>query len=220
MIIAPFLFPPEFIRAETISTSLLHPPATLAACAGIVALVGISTVWLRKRPLIAFGILFYLIVLIPECLLIPQYLFFGYRAILPMAGLLLIVGAITLPLLEWGRSNLSATTFRSALALASIIPVACLGAVTFPQAKSWSALQFWKSPASQLPNYSENVETVPFLDITVNYMSNLLVSKNYSEAINLFGKVSQLISSLKRLHQSRGPRFTNLSKSTRPRRSS
>ncbi len=191
MTIAPFFFPPEFIRAETISKSLLNPPATLAACAGIVALVSIGIGLLRKKPLIAFGILFYLVVLIPECLLIPQYLFFGYRAILPMAGVLLIVGAIALPLIEWGRVNLSAKAFGSALALASILPVACVGAVTFSQAKSWSALQFWKSPASQLPSYSENVETVPFLDITVNYMSNLLVSKNYSEAIDLFGKVSE-----------------------------
>ena len=191
MILVPFFFTPEFMRAETVSASLLNPPVTLAACAGVFALIGIGLGLLRKKPLIAFGILFYIVVLIPECLLIPQYLFFGYRAILPMAGVLLVIGAGSLTLLNWGRANLSVRAFRHAVALVSILPVLCVGAVTFSLAKNWSALQFWRSPASQLPTYSENVETVPFLDITVNYMSNLLVSKNYSEAIDLFGKVSE-----------------------------
>lgn len=191
MILAPFYFTPEFMRAETVSASLFNPPVTLAACAGVFALIGIGLGLLRKMPLIAFGILFYIVVLIPESLLIPQYLFFGYRAILPMAGVLLVIGAGTLALLNWGRANLPVRAFRPAVALVSILPVLCVGAVTFSLAKNWSALQFWKGPASQLPTYSDNVETVPFLDITVNYMSNLLVSKNYSEAIDLFGKVSE-----------------------------
>ncbi len=189
--LAPFFFAPEFVRAETVSTSLLNPPVTLAACAGVLALIGIAIALLRKKPLISFGILFYFVVLIPESLLIPQYLFFGYRAILPMAGILLLAGAATLALLEWGRANLSARAFRPAVALASILPLICMGAVTFSLAKSWTALQFWKSQASKLPTYSENVESVPYLDITLNYMSHLMVSKNYSEAIELFGKVSE-----------------------------
>ncbi len=191
MALAPFFLTPEFVRAETVSTSLLTPPVTLAACAGVLALMGIGIGLMRKKPVISFGILFYIVVLIPECLLIPQYLFFGYRAILPMAGLLLLFGAALLAVLEWARAHLSDKTLRPAVALALVLPVICVGAVTFSMAKNWTALQFWKSPASQLPTYSENVEAVPFLDITLNYMSNLLVSKNYSEAIELFGKVSE-----------------------------
>jgi tetratricopeptide (TPR) repeat protein len=191
MVLAPFFFTPEFMRAEIVSTSLLNPPATLVACAGVIALIGLSIGLLRKSPLIAFGILFYIIVLMPECLLIPQYLFFGYRAILPMAGILLAIGAMTLALVNWGRARLSAKAFRRAVALATILPVICMGAVTFSVARSWTALQFWRNPASQLPTISENVETVPYLDITLNYMANLLAAKNYSEAIEVFGKVSE-----------------------------
>jgi protein O-mannosyl-transferase len=189
--LAPFFFTPEFIRAEIVSTSLLNPPVTLLACAGVITLVGVGIGLLRKKPLISFGILFYVVVLIPECLLIPQYLFFGYRAILPMAGVLLVIGAGTLALLNWGRANLSARAFRPTVALASIFPLICVSVTTFSQARNWSALEFWRSPASQLPTYSENFETVPYLDITLNCMSNLLVSKNYCEAIELFGKVSE-----------------------------
>ena len=191
MSLAPFVFTPEFVRAETVSTSLLNPPVTLIACSGLIGLICLSVGLLRKKPLIAFGILFYIVVLLPECLLIPQYLFFGYRAILPMAGMLLVIGAAVLAMIQWGRANLSLRIFKPALALVSILPLICMGAVTFSIASTWSALQFWKNPASQLPTYSENVESVPFLDITLNYMSHLLVSKNYSEAIELFGKVSE-----------------------------
>jgi protein O-mannosyl-transferase len=191
MALAPFIFRPEFVRAETVSTSLINPPATLAACAGVLALVGVGIGLMRKKPLISFGILFYLVVLLPECLLIPQYLFFGYRAILPMAGLLLLIGVGLLALLQWARTRLSVRVLRPLVALASVLPLICIGAVTFSMARSWTALQFWKNSASQLPTYSKNVESVPYLDITLNYMAHLLVSKNYSEAIELFGKVSE-----------------------------
>ena len=186
--LAPFFFTPEFVRAETVSTSLLDPPVTLAACSGIIALIAVAVALFRKNPLISFGIVFYLVVLIPECLLIPQYLFFGYRAILPMAGPLLLIGVAILAILQWARAKLSARTFRPAVALASILPVICLAAVTFSSAKSWNALQFWMNPASQLPTYSEKVESVPYLDITLNCMSSLMVSRNYCEAIETLWK--------------------------------
>ena len=132
MIVAPFVFRPEFMRAETISLSLFSPSVTLFACAGVIGLVGTSIALARQEAAIGLWHPLFVISLMPESLLIPQYLFFGYRAILPMAGLLLIAGEVLLAVLAWVRKRLSAKAFKEAVAVAALVPVICLGWVTLP----------------------------------------------------------------------------------------
>ena len=98
-IFIPGLYPLLLGRAFTVSASLLDPPVTLAALLGLVFLVGAAITIARKRPVAAFGILFFFIAIAPESLLMPQYLFFGYRPILPMAGLLLVLADVLMALL-------------------------------------------------------------------------------------------------------------------------
>lgn len=191
---------PEFMRPEQVSRSLMDPPSTLLACLGVAGLIGLSIGLLRRKPLVAFGILFYLMALLPESLLIPQYLFFSYRALLPMAGLLLIIGWAALTVLDTGKEKLPAIAVRGALAGASVIALLVLGWVTVSVAGDWSPLTFWKNPADRLPRYSDNLEIVPYLDISMNYMAVLAAAQKYEEAIDLFKKVagiSQPIDGLK-----------------------
>ncbi|MEW6140860.1 MAG: tetratricopeptide repeat protein [Thermodesulfobacteriota bacterium] len=189
MMLFPFAGNVELMRAEIISRSLLQPPHTLAAVAGVFAILGIAIVEIRRRPLLSFGFLFAIVSLLPESLLIPQYLFFGYRAILPMAGPMLIVGYLLLSVTQWTRARLSTSAFRMAATAAALIPIVALASTTAARARHWTHVTFWTDLSSRLPEYSRDVEPVPFLDISVNCMSTLVYDKKYDEAIALFQRV-------------------------------
>ena len=189
MMLFPFLRDVEFMRAEIISRSLLNPSITLAAVCGVIALVTGAVLLVRRSPLISFGILFMFVSLLPESLLIPQYLFFGYRAILPLAGLLLIAGAGILFLGEWARSRMTAPALRTSAVVALLVPVVVFGAASALRASRWNHLSFWNDLAARLPRYSKDVEAVPFLDVSVNCMSTLVDADKNKEAIDLFQRV-------------------------------
>ena len=180
----------EFIRPEIVSKSLVNPPGTLAACVGWAGLLGISIALARKKPLLAFGILFYIVALLPESLLIPQYLFFGYRAILPMLGVLLILGEAMLALSTWGGAGLPSKALKASMATGAAVVLMAFCAITYSQATKWSPLSFWNNPAARLPLYSGDLEMVPYLDITMNDMAALVESKKYTEALQVFKKVA------------------------------
>lgn len=82
-----------------VSRSLLEPWTTLPALAGIAALLGIA-LWLRRRqPLLALGILLFLIGHLLESSVIALELVFEHRNYLPGIGLAVVVmGLATLPL--------------------------------------------------------------------------------------------------------------------------
>lgn len=189
MMVFPFAGNVELMRAEIVSRSLFQPPTTIAAVTGIIAVIGVAIAQIRRRPLLSFAAFFTILSLLPESLLIPQYLFFGYRAILPLAGPLLIVGYGLLLAGEWGRLKLSSAAFRTAATAAVLVPVIALAVVSVLRAKNWTHVNFWTDLASRLPAYSGDVETVPFLDIAVNCMSTLANEEKYGEAIALFDKV-------------------------------
>ncbi len=138
-IVAPFVQNTQLIKPEIISRSLWNPPATAAAALGILGLVGAAVGLSKKHPVGALGILFVLVTLLPESLLIPQYLFCGYRAILPMAGVLMVAADALAAL----RSRPDKWARQLAI-LVPILLVVCLSAFTFSQAKRWNAFSFWQ----------------------------------------------------------------------------
>lgn len=77
----------QLAAPQIVSSSLLNPPTTLAAAATLagVALLGIRLLF--TRPLSGIGILFFLINVLPDCLLVPQFAFFGYRPVLGIVGM-------------------------------------------------------------------------------------------------------------------------------------
>lgn len=190
MIVVPYDL--EFMRPEILSKSLLNPPSTLPACLGWVGLLGTSFWMVRKKPLISFGILFYIVSLLPESLLIPQYLFYGYRAILPMLGVLLILGEAMLTLLAWSRAPVPSKALRASMAATASVVLVVFSAVTYSQARNWSPESFWGAPSAKLPPYSETLEMVPYLDISLNNIAILLGSKKYTEALDLYKRSTAL----------------------------
>ncbi|MBI4962741.1 MAG: tetratricopeptide repeat protein [Desulfomonile tiedjei] len=199
MILVPYDL--EFMRPEIVSKSILTPPTTLLACLGWISLLGMSIVLARKKPLIAFGILFYVVALLPESLLIPQYLFFSYRAILPMFGVLLVLGGAMLALNAWAAARLPERPLKVAMAGGSSVVLVLFAVVTYSQAKSWSPDSFWNNPSSRLPSYSEELEMVPYLDIAMNNMATLVGAKKYKEALELFSKAAAIPSPVEKTEE-------------------
>ncbi|MFH1115828.1 MAG: tetratricopeptide repeat protein [Pseudomonadota bacterium] len=166
----------DLIKSMTVSRSLFSPPVTLAACAGTVALAATAVFVIRRRPITAFGILFFVISLIPESTLIPPYLFFGYRAILPMAGLLMILGEVMLRILNREHMGGGVGSPRVILGCVSALVLVGLATVTHLQAVSWNPLSFWKEAYEKLPADRASIEPKPYLDIVSN-LAGLLAGR-------------------------------------------
>ncbi len=155
----------QLLQAQIISRSLLDPPSTLPACLGVLFLGGIGLLALKLRPLTGFGIAFFLVTIIPESFLVPQYLYVGYRPVLPMAGLVFVaadlIGAAALKLKDRVGTRVAAKTVALAL-----VPLVCFfGVVTSIKATLWSnQLLFWKQSLETFPPYGPQVEKKAYLD--------------------------------------------------------
>lgn len=172
MIVFPFVWKVHLIEPMTYSLSLFDPPITALAFLGAMGLVAIAVALARRNPLWSFGILFFFIVLIPESFLVPQYLYFGYRAILPMAGLLLI-GCSTITVVRWVQSCIPQRSAWVAGAVVFVVPCSCLAAITWWQAQRWSPVEFWRDAFFRLPPFSQRVEHIPFLDVLSGFAAQM-----------------------------------------------
>jgi protein O-mannosyl-transferase len=192
MILAP---PPSglpLLKAEIISRSLWSPPVTLSACIAVSGLLATGLALVRKRPVASFGIFFSLIVSAPEAFFIPQYLFCGYRAILPMVGVLLVLGDGILYVAERGRDRFPNPSLRLAAMSVLIVPVLYLSVVTVGQAGRWDPLLFWQAQYSRLPPISEDVEYRPYADILANYGQELIAAGRYREAVKVLKQAATI----------------------------
>jgi tetratricopeptide (TPR) repeat protein len=148
---------------------------------GILGLAGAAVGLSKKRPLASLGILFFFVTIAPESLLIPQYLFCGYRAVLPMAGVLMVAADGLAALLTRQEKRVTQLAFLMPLLL-----IVCLSTTTFSQAKKWNPLSVWTDAYAHLPEYSPDVEKYPYLDVLSSYASELGRSGQYPAAIALF----------------------------------
>jgi protein O-mannosyl-transferase len=195
LIVAPVPSNVQLSTAHMIFSSPLESAAIAASVLGAIAILAAGIVLIRKRPLTGFGLLFFLVNLAPESFLVPKYLFFAYRANLPMFGLLLIFGDVLLAL--WARAGtLTQRKWYFAAAAAGLLAVMVivpLSAVTISKSKLWQdPVAFWKDIVDTLPPYKGNVEK----RITVDALDGLGVAlerqaKN-AEAITLFRRALEI----------------------------
>ncbi len=192
------------IKAMTISRSLISPPVTVAACAGVAGLIGLGIYLIRKWPIAAFGILFFVISLIPESTLVPPYLFFGYRAILPMAGVLMILGEATLWVLakEPGGSRVGASNII--LGVFSGLTLAGLLTATYVQATAWNPLTFWRDAYEKLPLERSLIEKQPYLDIVSNLTGLMVRGGDVTAAERLCREALELYPDARHIHDNLG----------------
>ncbi len=143
----------HLINPQVVPTSIINPPATAAAVAGV-AVIAVSGIYLlRRRPLVGFGTLFFIINLLPEALLVPQYLFFGYRVFVPMFGLLLIAADGILYLLDLLKSERGKFLMKVSLASALTITMLALSYATMAKEALWmDPIAFWTDVSDRLPH--------------------------------------------------------------------
>jgi Flp pilus assembly protein TadD len=194
LIVAPVPSNVQFSTAHVIFSSPLESSAIAASVFGAIAILAAGIVMIRKRPLTGFGLLFFLVNLAPESFLVPKYLFFAYRANLPMFGLLLILGDVLLAL--WARAellNLRKSHLATVAGLAAVIVIAALSAVTVSKSRLWQdPVAFWKDIVDGLPPYKGNVEK----RITVDALDGLGVAlkrqAKHAEAVTLFRRALEI----------------------------
>jgi protein O-mannosyl-transferase len=193
MIVAPLPSNIKVLDAVVISRSLVDPPSTLFAVLGIALLVVGSLVFLKKRPLTAFGILFFLINVAPEPLLEPQFLFMGHRANLAMFGLCLVAADGLLVLIGWAKKIIDPVKLPIRMAVLLVLPIVWLGMVTHLRAEIWSnPLFFWRDTVRGLPPAGPNVERANYFIALGSLGREMKKLGRFKEAIDLFGRALQI----------------------------
>jgi protein O-mannosyl-transferase len=162
LILVPIPANVRFGTAQILYNSPLESASIMAAVIGALAMFGAGIYLLRKRPLSGFGLLFFLVNLIPESFTVPMFLFLAYRASLPMFGLLLVLSDGLLEILARTRSVREQKWYLGTVpaALSAAILVAGLSLVTVSKANLWKdPILFWSDIVEGLPPYAQNVET-------------------------------------------------------------
>ncbi len=142
----------QFISPQVISGSFFESLEGMASVAGAGILILSGVILLRKRPMMGFGILFFLVNLLPEALLVPQYLFISYRALLPMIGVLVAAADALLWMWRSVRELQVAKLLRPALAVGLLFGFSLAGASTWGKVHSWSnPLVLWTEVVNRMP---------------------------------------------------------------------
>ncbi|MDQ7782691.1 MAG: tetratricopeptide repeat protein [Desulfomonilaceae bacterium] len=193
MILIPFTSNVRLFSPQIVSTSLFDPAGTLPAVAGTAALLTTGLYLLWRRPLSGFGLIFFLASLLPESLLVPQYQFFGYRVILPMAGLFLVAADV----IALGVTRIRASPRRVALSAGIATTYAAMvllaAWVTTTKAELWNhPAAFWREVVDTLPpNPHDGERAVTHQALTSLGMSLLQQGKPH-EAFQQFSRLLSL----------------------------
>jgi tetratricopeptide (TPR) repeat protein len=174
----------QLVAPQVLSRGILEPPITLPAVILTAALIACGIYLLKKRPLSGFGVLFYVLNLIPEALLVPQYAFFGYRAVLPMAGLCLVLTDCGIAALDAVRGSRMQRRVRLGLLGLTAAVVALMGTVSVERARIWSdEVRFWKEAVNQFPSQSVDFETRVEVQVLANLGRALYLRGDYPQAV-------------------------------------
>lgn len=159
LIIDPEPFRLQLITPQIVTQSVGQSVGAAGAVLAAAVLGGAGIALLRVRPLAGFGILFFIAGLLPESVLVPQYLFITYRASLPMFGALLVLADIVCLILQRARKLQGGEVLRVSAIAGLLVIVVVLSAITRSKAEDWrDPVLFWKKVVEQLPPLGENIE--------------------------------------------------------------
>jgi protein O-mannosyl-transferase len=174
----------QLISPQIVHRSILESPAALAGVIGTVALACLGTYLLRRRPLAGFGILFFLINLLPEALLVPQYLFVVYRATLPMVGMLFVAAYGLSFVLRKIRNSEAKIPLGSALATILTFSLILTAWSTVLKVELWqNPRDLWAEVVSRLPEDYTKSEKMGIIHALNSMGVALQRAGNYSEAL-------------------------------------
>lgn len=142
----------QLIRPQVMSTSILQPATTLSAVVAGLTLTGAALYGLRKRPLMGFGALFFFVSLVPEALLVPQYAYFGYRAVFPMLGICLVLADALLLILDAASKRRLLHLAGAGFIALWVVGAALTAQTTIKKVGLWNKpVAFWQDMVDQFP---------------------------------------------------------------------
>ena len=181
IILAPTPDRAQLVQPYAISRSLLDPVQTLPSVIGALSLVAAAFYLLKKRPLSGFGLLFFLVNISPASILVPQYAFFGYRASLPMAGLLLVVADVVLMATRGAKNRTIAS--KGVIILLSLWILVAAGVATNRAVLWGDPILFWRGVVERIPEGSENLERKVASQALGNLAAMLQLEERHLEAL-------------------------------------
>lgn len=190
MLLWPFPSHVYFIKPQVVASSITDPPAAAAAVAGVIAITAFAGLYLvRMRPLAGFGVLFFFISQLPEALLVPQFMFFGYRALVPMFGLLLIAADGMLTLIDLPKTGNAKLAMKVALGVATVAVLALLGYATSVKASIWmDPVVFWQDSLRAFPRDETRVEKRAAIHIWNSLANYLRAAGAIEDAVVMYRK--------------------------------
>jgi tetratricopeptide (TPR) repeat protein len=133
-----------------ISRSLLDPWTTTPAILLVLAIVILSLIQIRRRPLISFAVLFYFLNHVIESSIIPLELIFEHRNYLPSLFLSVPVAIWLLKMVAYCRERQVSTRYLSYVF--PLMLVIALGAGTYIRNMAWlDARTFWEDAIEKAP---------------------------------------------------------------------
>ncbi len=182
--LAPFLVGMPFWVAPVISRSLFNPPVTALAVGGVLVLTGLSVALMRRLPLTSFGMLFFILNLIPESVFVPTHIFFAYRAILPLVGLILAAAELGLKAWEWAESHGPNRTLEICLVTTLLVWVTASAASTASRSAMWAdPVLVWEESTRHLPSPDTDLDIMHYVTILDSLGAELQFRGRHKEAV-------------------------------------
>jgi protein O-mannosyl-transferase len=182
--LAPFWVSMPFWVAPVISRSLFNPPETALAAGGVLVLIGLSLGLIRRLPLTSFGMLFFILNLIPESIFVPTHIFFAYRTILPLVGLILAAVELGLKAWEWAEGHGPNRILEICLVMTLLVWLAASVVSTYSRAAMWiNPVLVWEESALHLPSPEADLDIMHYVTILDSLGAELQFKGRHKEAV-------------------------------------
>ncbi len=193
MVLLPVPSNVHLASAQIVPSAITDPPITALAVAGVTAVTLAGVFLLRRRPLVGFGTLFFVVNLLPEAITAPQYLFWGYRVFVPMFGLLLIAADGILSLIDLPQGQKGKFAVKAGLVAAGMAAICLVSYTAASKAALWTdSVSFWTDVRNRLPMNDPRVEKNIRIQ-TLNILGYHLLAKGaVQEAVALHEEAMQI----------------------------
>ena len=171
----------------TVSTSLMSPWTTLPSILAILVLIGIGIWLVKKRPVLAFSILFFFLNHVIESTILPLELIFEHRNYLPSMFIFLPMASGLIYLLNLYRSK--NRLMVAVIAAFVTLTITGLGCFTYIRNRDWrTQASLWQDAMRKAP---QDARPVVNLAIQLAWGANA-TPLQYDVALALFQKALSL----------------------------
>lgn len=195
LIVAPIPSNVRFMAEHVIFRSPLVSFTIMSSVVGALILFGTGICLIRKRPLTGFGLLFFLVNLAPESLLVPQYLYFAYRASLPMFGLLLVLadGLQAIPAITGSVSGQKSHLVPVVAGITAVVVLVLMSSVTVSKANLFrDPVLFWTDIVKRFPPFDRKMERFTYVQALGSLGAALQSQGRKSDAAEIYEEVLRI----------------------------